>query len=642
MVNEDLTVNGSIFFTTGSPRDIAMLNNTGGVRIYSAPTLTNSPASAAIQFFGTGSAFTGQAYIDSGAHDNAAVIFRTAGTGGTIAERMRITATGKVGIGTNNPASSLDVAGAINASTQYNLAGNRVLATPGTNNVFAGVGTGAVNTGTDNTFVGFNAGNANTTNVNFPANENSFFGSHAGESNTTGIRNSFFGAVAGRFNTTGNDNCIFGDRAGVLNNGSANAFFGTGAGFDNSNGSINSFFGRNAGNQNNTGSDNSFFGGLAGNNNTTGSNNSFFGESAGLSNTTEDNNTFIGANSNGMAGVTNATAVGANAQVTASNSLVLGSINGVNGAITDTNVGIGTTAPEQRLSVSGAMNIDQGNQNNGTTGFSLSFGHASGEAIGSKRTATGNQFGLDFYTKFANRMSITQNGDVGIGTTNPSARLHVTDGTGASTNGAHVQIGQTVADADEKLILFGSSAGCNGGPCVYIGEQDVGGRMVLRGSTFRVKGGNWDPDVDNDIQLGQPSNRWKEVWAVNGTIQTSDARLKQGIENLRYGLAQVVKLRPVSFQWKDGSDHRTHLGLIAQEVESIMPEVIERRTDASESLGMNYNNLIPVLINAIKQQQQQISALQGQKASLEIRFAALERRMQKRAHPRRAAHARIR
>jgi hypothetical protein len=99
MVNEDLTVNGSIFFTTGSPRDIAMLNNTGGVRIYSAPTLTNSPASAAIQFFGTGSAFTGQAYIDSGAHDNAAVIFRTAGTGGTIAERMRIAATGFVGIG---------------------------------------------------------------------------------------------------------------------------------------------------------------------------------------------------------------------------------------------------------------------------------------------------------------------------------------------------------------------------------------------------------------------------------------------------------------------------------------------------------------------------------------------------------------
>ncbi|HEY3137413.1 MAG TPA: hypothetical protein VGL29_15395 [Blastocatellia bacterium] len=96
MVNEDLTVNGSIFFTTGFPRDIAMQNNTGGVRIYSAPSLTAQPQSAAIQLFGTGSAFPGQAYIDSGAHDNAAVIFRTAGTGGTIAERMRITSVGDV------------------------------------------------------------------------------------------------------------------------------------------------------------------------------------------------------------------------------------------------------------------------------------------------------------------------------------------------------------------------------------------------------------------------------------------------------------------------------------------------------------------------------------------------------------------
>src|SRR5438552_13319180 len=61
--------------------------------------LTTSPLGAAIQFWANNSGFPGQAYIDSGASDNAAVIFRTAGTGGTITERMRIDAQGHTKIG---------------------------------------------------------------------------------------------------------------------------------------------------------------------------------------------------------------------------------------------------------------------------------------------------------------------------------------------------------------------------------------------------------------------------------------------------------------------------------------------------------------------------------------------------------------
>ena len=553
------------------------------------------------------------------------VIFNT----GNDQIRMLIDPTGNVGIGTTTPAAALDVMGNINTSTQYHIGGARVLSAAGTNNIFAGAGAGAVNQGSDNTFVGFNAGNANTTNVNFPANENAFFGSHAGESNTSGIRNSFFGAFAGRFNTTGNDNSIFGDRAGVLNNGSANAIFGTGAGFDNT-GSINSFFGRNAGNLNTSGSNNSFFGGLAGNNNTTGSNNSFVGENSGLSNTAEDNNTFIGANANGIGGIINATAIGANSSVTQNNSMVLGSINGVNGATADTSVGVGVTSPEQRLSIGGGVNIDQNGASNGSIVNGLSFGHASGEGIASKRNAGGNQFGLDFYTQFINRMSISQSGNVGIGTSSPSARLDVRDGSGGSGSGGHIQVGALVSNADEKLILFGSP-NCSG-PCVSIGEQDAAGRMVLRASTFRVRGGHWDPDVDNTIQLGQPSNRWSEVWAVNGTVQTSDARLKKGITNLNYGLHQVMQLRPVTFQWKDSSDRRTHVGLIAQEVQSVMPEMIEGQRDPNAPLGMNYNNLIPVLIKAIQEQQatlnrneQEIKDLRAQNYALSKRIHLVKR-----------------
>jgi hypothetical protein len=306
-VNEDLTVNGSIFFTTGSPRDIAMLNNSGGIRIYSAPTLTNSPASAAIQFFGNGSAFTGQAYIDSGAHDNAAVIFRTAPTGGTIAERMRITSTGDVGIGTSGPASKLDVSGAINTSTQYNIGGSRVLSAAGANNLFAGV----------------NAGAANTT-----GDRNAFFGAAAGVNNTEGFSNSFFGSFAGNANTTGG----------------LNSFFGSFAGNANTTGGLNSFFGNIAGAVNTTGGGNSFFGFRAGGSNTVGDGNTFVGYNSGLSNTTENNNTLLGFQANGVAGITNATAIGANAIVSQSNSLVLGS---------NANVGIGSSAPAAPLHILG-------------------------------------------------------------------------------------------------------------------------------------------------------------------------------------------------------------------------------------------------------------------------------------------------
>ncbi|HYG09786.1 MAG TPA: tail fiber domain-containing protein [Pyrinomonadaceae bacterium] len=109
---------GNIVFTTpGTPkyfRDIQLSDNKGGLRFFGASTLSGSPAGAAIQFFGNGDAdYTGSAFIDSGAHDSAALIFRTAKTGGAITERLRITSTGNIGIGTAAPTEKLMVAGNI-------------------------------------------------------------------------------------------------------------------------------------------------------------------------------------------------------------------------------------------------------------------------------------------------------------------------------------------------------------------------------------------------------------------------------------------------------------------------------------------------------------------------------------------------
>lgn len=98
-------------------------------------------------------------------------------------------------------------------------------------------------------------------------------------------------------------------------------------------------------------------------------------------------------------------------------------------------VGIGTPDPSQRLSVVGSISVDEGSINNGTegqdkTGPGLYFGSATtGEFIGSNRHPTGpNPYGIDIYSSFSKRLSITNGGNIGIGTDNPQAALDVRGG----------------------------------------------------------------------------------------------------------------------------------------------------------------------------------------------------------------------
>ncbi|HEX8466490.1 MAG TPA: tail fiber domain-containing protein [Allosphingosinicella sp.] len=124
---QDTPINGNILMTPvgGNPRsDIKLSNGTSGVRIFAAPTLTPAGESAAIQFFGTAHPTRpGQAFIDSGAHDQGAIVLRTAPTGGTITERFRINSAGNIGIGNvTNPTQRLEVLGNI----KINGAGNGI------------------------------------------------------------------------------------------------------------------------------------------------------------------------------------------------------------------------------------------------------------------------------------------------------------------------------------------------------------------------------------------------------------------------------------------------------------------------------------------------------------------------------------
>ena len=74
------------------------------------------------------------------------------------------------------------------------------------------------------------------------------------------------------------------------------------------------------------------------------------------------------------------------------------------------------------------------------------------------------------------------------------------------------------------------------------------------------------PTTDNALDLGSSGARWDDVYATNGTIQTSDRNLKTQISGSDLGLDFINDLNPVKYQWL--SEGRPHYGLIAQEVSS--------------------------------------------------------------------------
>ncbi|MFN7928136.1 MAG: tail fiber domain-containing protein [Blastocatellia bacterium] len=130
---------------------------------------------------------------------------------------------------------------------------------------------------------------------------------------------------------------------------------------------------------------------------------------------------------------------------------------------------------------------------------------------------------------------------------------------------------------------------------------------------------------------------------VEGVVtQTSDARLKERITGLRYGLREVMQLRPVSFWWKKQPDSPQQLGLIAQEVETVLPDLVAHSDDATTPLAVNYIGLIPVVIKAVQEQESvvqkqqseleqknaEIKAIKAENAALNARLAALEQMMQ--------------
>ena len=113
--------------------------------------------------------------------------------------------------------------------------------------------------------------------------------------------------------------------------------------------------------------------------------------------------------------------------------------------------------------------------------------------------------------------------------------------------------------------------------------------------------------MDGKVGIGTTSPAYKlhvvgDIYTT-GTYQGSDLRLKDQVQDLGYGVREVLRLRPVSYRWKDATLGQPTLGLIAQEVEPVLPELVARGTDEAGLLSLNYTGLVPVLVKAVQEQE---------------------------------------
>jgi len=312
-------------------------------------------------------------------------------------------------------------------------------------------------------------------------------------------------------------------------------------------------------------------------------------------------------------------------------------------------IGIGTTNPSARLEVTTTADgqvakLNAADQvfmgfweNNGYRGHVGSYyGNIAdvdlGSIAGAVHLVTGSSIDLT-----------AKSGKIGIGTTDPQELLQVK---GAGSNNSYARVTSDDANSYAGLQLDRAS-----GKEWTIANAGLGdaftGNLVFRVSTNNFGtpesefefGQSFFRSSNNNVKsLGDAFDRWTTVYATNGTINTSDAREKSNILNINYGLAEVMKLRPVSFTWNEHPNWGTKLGLIAQEVKEVVKEVvvkgnIDPQFDENgnempniDKYGIYYSDLIPVLIKATQEQQQMIDEMKKEMDELKRHLEAMDKK----------------
>jgi len=490
-------------------------------------------------------------------------------------------------------------------------------------NTFIGDGTGISNAGgTNDTFLGQNAGASNNS-----GSDNTALGAFAGQANTGGSSNVFVGHEAGwRFNG-GWYNTIIGDTAGGKSDpgstGSSNVFIGAGTGHDNT-GSSNIFIGNSAGYSSGSGSSNIFIGIDAGHNET-GSNMLYIANSG--TNTPliygEFNNNLVRINgtlyaTTGIQFPDGHIQTMALTGVSSSNLTAFGigagdSNSGGYNTFLGNNAGLGNTSGYANTfvgSAAGQSNL-QG-INNTFVGQASGLSHSDGD----DNTFIGNGAGQYHKNGFGNTFVGSLSGEGSAANFNTGyANTFIGQGAGTSNTTGH------------SNVYIGASTGAfnyTGHGNVFIGErsglEETGDNKLYIDNCY--SGGT---SCNKPLIKGDFAGRTVQIDGALTmvTVSTpSDIRYKKDIQPLESPLEKVLQLKGVTYAWnmdkvtgagyKDGRQ----IGLVAQEVEKVLPELVQTNGEGYKTLS--YDKLVPVLVEAMKVQQ----TLIGEK---EARIEKLER-----------------
>lgn len=241
-----------------------------------------------------------------------------------------------------------------------------------------------------------------------------------------------------------------------------------------------------------------------------------------------------------------------------------------------------------------------------TGGVSAASMSTSSMYVGGNMTMAGNttfQLGSAniFDTGAASRVTTNQNGTI---------TCYILDQMSHLGNGVIFTKAGNSSDYMVKIHTTDSYCGLNAMNGAQNSARDLFINNVFAGSTYF--GGGIAPQSDNARYCGFNGNRWIAVYAVNGAIQTSDSMTKD-FKPLDYGLQDLEKVTTVKYKWKDNSnlpeDEKDHeyYGVLADELDSIFPELVYNQ---SRPYQLNYSELIPVCVNAIKQLSAKVKALE--------------------------------